>query len=101
MTGSPGSPWMVPPAHKTRTAVLMVAVSMGAALWLLRLTEMGIGVGSDSAVYIAGGENLLMGRGFVWFGGDQAPRPINHYPPLYSVGLSFWLRVFPSEYSGG
>src|SRR3990172_2548679 len=96
MTGSLGAPSMVPPARKTLAAVLMVAVSIGAALWLLRLTENGIGVGSDSAVYFAGGENLLMGKGFVWLGGDQAPRPINHYPPLYSVGLSFWLRVFPS-----
>jgi hypothetical protein len=87
---------MVPPARKTLAAVLLVAVSIGAALWLLRLTEKGIGVGSDSAVYFAGGENLLSGKGFVWFGGDQAPRPINHYPPLYSSVLSLWLRVLPS-----
>src|SRR4030066_193689 len=96
MTGSLGHALRIPPAHKARTAVLMVAVSIGAALWLLRMTEKGIGVGSDSAVYIAGGENLLSGRGFVWFGGDQAPRPINDYPPLYSSGLSLWLRVAPS-----
>ena len=101
MTSSPGYPLKIAQGLTVRTAVLLVAVSIGAGLWLLRLTEKGIGVGSDSAVYFAGGENLLSGKGFVWFGGDQAPRPINHYPPLYSVGLSFWLRVFPSEYSGG
>jgi 4-amino-4-deoxy-L-arabinose transferase-like glycosyltransferase len=96
MTGSPGYPLKIAQGLTVRTAVLLVVVSIGAGLWLLRLTEKGIGVGSDSAVYIAGGENLLSGKGFVWFGGDQAPRPINHYPPLYSSALSLWLRVLPS-----
>ncbi|HET7011659.1 MAG TPA: hypothetical protein VFI11_12860 [Anaerolineales bacterium] len=65
----------------------LVAVSVFAAWWLFRLTERGVGIGSDSVVYMAGARNLFGGEGFVWKGGDQLPRPINHYPPLYSVAL--------------
>jgi hypothetical protein len=73
--------------------LVLAVVSILAGLWLWRLTERGIGVGSDSAVYFAGARNLLEGKGFVWFGGDQLPRPINHYPPFYSLVLSVGLSL--------
>ena len=81
--------------YRTPHVVLLV-VSLASAVWLLDLTDHGIGVGSDSGVYMVGAGNLQEGRGFVWLGGDQLPRPINHYPPLYSLGLAAWLPLFPS-----
>jgi hypothetical protein len=83
------------PGYRAPLVILFV-VSLASALWLLALTEHGIGVGSDSVVYMAGARNLAQGQGFVWVGGDQLPRPINHYPPLYSLALSGWLWLVPS-----
>jgi hypothetical protein len=68
-------------------------------LW--RLTSHGIGVGNDSVVYIAGGKNLFDGLGYTWFSGDGDPRPINHYPPIYSVllGFSVLVSIPPMEWA--
>lgn len=59
------------------------------------LTRQGIGVGNDAVVYLAGAENMYEGEGFTWFSGDGTPRPINHFPPLFSVleGLAFPLAI--------
>jgi 4-amino-4-deoxy-L-arabinose transferase-like glycosyltransferase len=77
----------------------LLVVSVAASAWLLLLTDKGLGIGSDSAVYLAGAENLLAGKGFVWRGGDQEPQPITHYPPLYSMVLSAGLRLNASPES--
>ena len=68
-------------------------------LW--RLTSHGIGVGNDSVVYFAGGKNIFNGLGYTWFSGDGDPRPINHYPPFYSLilGFSTLLSIPPVEWA--
>jgi Ca2+/Na+ antiporter len=59
------------------------------------LTEEGVGVGNDTVVYMAGGENIFKGKGFNWFSGDGTPRPITHYPFFFSVllGLAYPLEI--------
>ncbi len=90
------SSWARLPASMSWVPLLVVSVV--AALWLGGLTERGIGAGSDSTVYVAGAQSLLHGQGFVWFGADQRPRPINHYPPLYSAALSMAMRADASPW---
>jgi 4-amino-4-deoxy-L-arabinose transferase-like glycosyltransferase len=77
----------------------LLAIALLAGIWLFRLTRHGLGVGSDSTVYFAGAQSLNEGNGFVWIGGDRLPRPINHYPPFYSVILALGLRfgLSPAE----
>ena len=60
-------------------------------------TRLGPGLGSDSAAYIAGAQNLASGDGFVWKMGPADVRPITHRPPLYSVLLASFEFLPPSH----
>lgn len=81
--------------------LLLLLIASGGSFLLWRLTSHGIGVGNDSVVYIAGGKNIFNGLGYTWFNGDGDPRPINHYPPLYSfiLGFSILLSMPPVEWA--
>lgn len=56
------------------------------ALAVLSATRLGPGLGSDSAVYIAGAQSLAAGEGLRWDMGGNESRPSTH-PPLYSAAL--------------
>jgi hypothetical protein len=84
---------------RTVSLLLVVGVSVLAGLWVWRLTEHGIGVGSDSAVYISGARNILEGNGFVWFGGDRltthqslSTSHLSPYPPAWRWGFRLRTR---------
>ncbi|MEW6566790.1 MAG: glycosyltransferase family 39 protein [Chloroflexota bacterium] len=51
-------------------------------------TRHGVGLGSDSAVYIAAGRNWLRGFGLSWVSGGGEVSPVVIYPPLYSLVLA-------------
>lgn len=77
------------------TAIILVAIALLGGVGMWSLTKHGIGMGNDAVVYLAGARNIYSGEGFTWFSGDGSPRPINHYPPLFStiLGLSLVLKV--------
>jgi len=59
-------------------------------MWLLRNSTLnGSGLINDSIAYIAGARSILAGTGYsqVWLATEL--QPITHYPPLFSLVLSF------------
>ena len=82
----------VPAAHRRLkeiafwTVLLILAVL---ALHVMRsVTRWGVGLGSDSAVYIAVARNWLAGHGMNWLSGGLEAKPLTHHPPLYSLLLA-------------
>jgi 4-amino-4-deoxy-L-arabinose transferase-like glycosyltransferase len=55
---------------------------------LFAVTHQGIGLGSDSAVYISAGRNLVIGRGLIWVTGGGEMLPMTHFPPFFPMVLS-------------
>ncbi len=51
-------------------------------------TRHGVGLGSDSAVYLAAASNWLRGLGLSWVQGGGEATLVTHYPPLYSLLLA-------------
>ena len=80
------------------TALLAMAI-LGAGV-ILAATRHGAGTGSDSAVYVSGGQNIARGDGFVWRVGPERARPITHFPPLYSLALALF-EIPPVSIVGG
>jgi hypothetical protein len=62
--------------------VLLFLGALAAAIMLLA-TERGVGLSSDSLIYINASGNLLEGRGLSRLSGVDGTRPITHYPPPY------------------
>ncbi|MFA5810669.1 MAG: hypothetical protein WC935_10125, partial [Thermoleophilia bacterium] len=48
----------------------------------------GIGLRSDSAVYVAAARNLLAGNGLSWLSGGGEVRPMTLHAPLLSIILA-------------
>jgi hypothetical protein len=60
---------------------------LGFAL-ILHYTRMMPGAGGDSVQYVMGAENILDGKGYARFTGEEETRPITGFPPLYSMILA-------------
>ena len=78
------------------TRPLLCAIVLGLAilsfLATILCTPGGIGLYSDSVVYVGVARNLLRGEGFTYFDDNGQMAPVTHYAPLYplivsSVGL--------------
>ncbi|MBN2006657.1 MAG: hypothetical protein JXA21_25110 [Anaerolineae bacterium] len=62
---------------------LIIFAGVGASLLLFWITAPGVGVSSDSTVYIEAAQNFAAGNGFLARG-----KPMTHYPPTYSFLLA-------------
>lgn len=67
---------------------MLAFVSLAGVAWTLLLTGQGVGLGSDSAVYISAARNLLAGNGLAWIGGGGEVHPVTHFPPLFPLLLA-------------
>jgi len=65
--------------------LLVLGLIGAAAIW--SATWLGPGLGSDSAVYVAGGQNLATGHGLTWRTGPDTYR-LSIHPPFYSAALA-------------
>ncbi len=72
-----------------RVEVALVAASLLSGCALLWATRSGLGLTTDSMVYLGGARSLLHGTGFRDQGGDW----ISHYPPLYSLVVALLGRA--------
>jgi hypothetical protein len=68
--------------------LLIIVLACGACLGLLWITAVGIGLGSDSAVYVAAARNLVAGRGLSWLSGGGEIRPMTLHAPLLPIVLA-------------
>lgn len=68
--------------------LLILALALWACLVVLWTCQAGIGLGSDSAVYIAAARNLLEGNGLSWLSGGGEVRPMTLHAPLLSIVLA-------------
>jgi hypothetical protein len=64
---------------------LMVLLAAVAVTWT---SPNGIGLRSDSAVYVAAARNLLAGHGLSWLSGGGEVRPMTLHAPLLSILLA-------------
>jgi hypothetical protein len=67
---------------------ILVSLTIGGTILLLAVTHQGIGLGSDSAVYISAGRNFIAGRGLIWITGGGEVHPMTHFPPFFPLVLS-------------
>lgn len=65
--------------------ILIALASCGAVLWSSRW---GIGLRSDSAVYVAAARNFLDGRGLSWLSGGGEIHPMTLHAPLLPIVLA-------------
>jgi len=65
------------------SVALLLMVIIGSAVILLWVTDNGIGLTTDSTIYLSAAKSLLNGRGFYAFG-----EPMTHYPPVYPLLLA-------------
>ena len=75
---------------------MVILCGLAAALFLY-CTQFGVGLTNDSAAYIGGARSLLARQGYVRIGGDGLPRPITHFPPFYSIVLTFFSRILKTD----
>jgi hypothetical protein len=69
-----------------RVLLILFALAGGGAL--LCATRWGLGLRSDSAVYVAAARNLLAGNGLSWLSGGGEIRPMTLHAPLLSILLA-------------
>jgi len=67
----------------------LALVGLAGAAAIGSATRLGPGLGSDSAVYVAGGQNLASGRGLTWRTGPDSYR-LSIHPPFYSAALALF-----------
>ncbi|MBE0410241.1 MAG: glycosyltransferase family 39 protein, partial [Anaerolineales bacterium] len=67
---------------------ILTLLAVGGSVLIWKVTHQGIGLGSDSAVYISAGKNLVAGRGLTWITGGGEMHPVTHFPPLFPLVLS-------------
>ncbi len=65
--------------------ILLALAGCGALLWT---TRWGVGLRSDSAVYVASARNLVAGDGLSWISGGGEVRPMTLHAPLLSIILA-------------
>ncbi len=69
-------------------AVALAGLAVFAAAIMLLATRKGVGLTSDSLIYINASDNLLEGRGLSRLSGIDEAKPITHYPPLFPLLLA-------------
>ena len=65
--------------------ILLAVVALAAAALIFDLTPYGVGVSSDSILYLGGAENIRRGLGWSRLSGGGTIEAITHFPPLYSL----------------
>ncbi len=75
-----------PSAFLALLPLILLAVMGGGAL-TLATARWGIGIESDSVVFLSTAHNVLGGRGILAFI-DGTTRPLTHFPPLYPLLLA-------------
>jgi 4-amino-4-deoxy-L-arabinose transferase-like glycosyltransferase len=74
----------------TRPLLCAIVVGLGAIgfLGILLCTPLGIGIYSDSLVYVGAARNLLLGQGLIYFDNNGQMAPVTHYAPLYPLVIA-------------
>ena len=67
-------------------ALLLIAII--GIISIVNITQYGIGLGSDSVVYIAAARNLIEGSGVSWVSGSGSIQPMNLHAPFFSILLA-------------
>jgi hypothetical protein len=67
-------------------ALLLIAII--GIISIVNTTQYGIGLGSDSVVYIAAARNLIEGSGVSWVSGSGSIQPMNLHAPFFSILLA-------------
>lgn len=70
-------------SSKNLVTLLFIVMIIGSAVLLLWVTDNGIGLTTDSTIYLTTAKSLIAGRGFNAFG-----EPMTHYPPIYPLLLA-------------
>ena len=68
--------------------VLVFGVAVLGFLGIILCTPGGIGIYSDSLVYVGVARNLLRGQGVTYFDDNGQMAPVTHYAPLYPLMIS-------------
>lgn len=68
---------------------LIIVSFFGSLLLLLALLNHGIGLLSDSVIYISTAQNIIEGKGFISFDGE----PLVHWAPVYPLGLALIIYL--------
>lgn len=68
--------------------ILVVLLGLAGGVLLLSIMPHGIGVSSDSILYLLGADSLRDGKGWSRPSGGGTMDPITHFPPLYSLVLA-------------
>jgi 4-amino-4-deoxy-L-arabinose transferase-like glycosyltransferase len=76
-----------------RQNFLLLLLALTAVAIVILATRFGIGITSDSTVYLEAGRNLLNGRGLIALTAKGELEPLTHYPPLYPAILALLTRV--------
>jgi hypothetical protein len=63
--------------------ILNIIIGVGVAIMMYWVTDQGIGISSDSIIYIDTAKSLLAGNGFY-----PANKPLTHFPPLYPLMIA-------------
>jgi hypothetical protein len=74
--------------HEAGFFLLLVLMSVAGVYLVLLATRRGVGLGSDSAVYIAAARNWLAGYGLSWVSAGMEASPVTLHAPLYSLVLA-------------
>jgi hypothetical protein len=75
--------------HREAGFFLLLGLMAVAGVYLVLLaTRHGVGLGSDSAVYIAAARNWLAGYGLSWVSAGMEASPVTLHAPLYSLVLA-------------
>jgi hypothetical protein len=67
---------------------LLIIFTIAGTILLWYLTRWGIGLSSDSVVYIASGRNFLSGYGLSWVSGSGLVQPMTLHAPFFSFLLA-------------
>jgi 4-amino-4-deoxy-L-arabinose transferase-like glycosyltransferase len=70
---------------------LILLAAMGGLALTLATVRWGIGIESDSVVFLSTAHNVLGGRGILAFI-DGTTRPLTHFPPLYPLLLTVFAN---------
>lgn len=70
------------------SGVAVAVLACAACVALLYVTAAGIGLRSDSAVYVAAARNLVDGHGLSWISGGGEIRPMTLHAPLLPILLA-------------
>jgi hypothetical protein len=73
--------------------LIIILLSIGAAIFIWYSTPYGVGVDYDSLFYLDAAQNLNQGHGIYWTGSGGELKPLTHYPPGYPVVLSIPMLV--------